>query len=407
MSTRFRVKRSVLAVAAVLLSPTAFAQGVTTTVTNTNTGTMTYANNVSVSLTRRDDLTGRISLNGDPTLRGVIDINGASEALVDTKQESVRNTVSNNIVNNSATVNGGSLNSASGNIGVNVAAGDNNAQSNDGALTAADAAFVFASAQSFGFQQAANNGTANFGVDNSASLSGALIGVRGNVGVNVAAGNNNVQANALAASVGFGTQLAKASSYTNQVAAGNTTSNAGASTPQAVTQTITLTGRYAGIVDQYRNIFPDTWGGFSADDITNNGNHSCCVRTGHIDLDNGVQSSGPAPVGSATDRPQASGLLANGNPNSDLSTTGALTFNEAGDLRLSGTISTLLPVFRPHVNNASLSGGALGGAQGNIGVNIAAGTNNLQRNSLAIAVGLGRPGVTTPPPGGGGGGGGG
>jgi len=51
-------------------------------------------------------------------------------------------------------------------------------------------------------------------------------------------------------------------------------------------------------------------------------------------------------------------------------------------------------------NTASLSGSAFAGASGNIGVNVASGTGNLQANSLALSVA--QPTVTPPPPPGGG-----
>jgi hypothetical protein len=51
-------------------------------------------------------------------------------------------------------------------------------------------------------------------------------------------------------------------------------------------------------------------------------------------------------------------------------------------------------------NAASLSGNAFQNASGNIGVNVSAGTGNLQANSLAMAVA--QPSTATPPAGGGG-----
>lgn len=47
-------------------------------------------------------------------------------------------------------------------------------------------------------------------------------------------------------------------------------------------------------------------------------------------------------------------------------------------------------------NNASLSGDAFRSASGNIGVNVAAGTGNLQANSLALAVAQPSSGGGTP-----------
>jgi hypothetical protein len=53
---------------------------------------------------------------------------------------------------------------------------------------------------------------------------------------------------------------------------------------------------------------------------------------------------------------------------------------------LSGQIVDYSYVAVMTTNTASLSGSALQNAQGNIGVNIAAGTGNQQANSLALAV---------------------
>ena len=65
---------------------------------------------------------------------------------------------------------------------------------------------------------------------------------------------------------------------------------------------------------------------------------------------------------------------------------------------LSGTVSTTRWVNVDATNTAALSGSAFSGASGNIGVNVASGTGNLQANSLALA-------VAQPSTGGGGGGG--
>ncbi len=53
---------------------------------------------------------------------------------------------------------------------------------------------------------------------------------------------------------------------------------------------------------------------------------------------------------------------------------------------LSGTVSTTRWVNVNATNTSALSGSAFSGASGNIGVNVASGTGNLQANSLALAV---------------------
>ena len=92
------------------------------------------------------------------------------------------------------------LSGTSGNIGVNIATGVDNAQSNDAALSNMDVGPVFGSSQIYSTQ--ASSGKATIGDFNfiAAVGTGALAGATGNVGVNVASGAGNVQNNSLSAS---------------------------------------------------------------------------------------------------------------------------------------------------------------------------------------------------------------
>jgi hypothetical protein len=92
------------------------------------------------------------------------------------------------------------LDTASGNIGVNISTGVNNAQSNDAALSNMDVGPVFGSAQIYSTQ--ASSGSATVGDFNFVASVGAnaLANATGNIGVNVASGAGNVQNNSLAAS---------------------------------------------------------------------------------------------------------------------------------------------------------------------------------------------------------------
>jgi hypothetical protein len=94
----------------------------------------------------------------------------------------------------------GALAGSSGNIGVNTAAGVDNAQSNDAALSNMDVGPVFGSAQIYSTQS--SSGSAKVGdFDFVASVgNNALSNATGNIGVNVASGAGNVQNNSLAAS---------------------------------------------------------------------------------------------------------------------------------------------------------------------------------------------------------------
>jgi hypothetical protein len=100
----------------------------------------------------------------------------------------------------SAGIGSNALTGTSGNIGVNIATGVDNAQSNDAALSNMDVGPVFGSAQIYSTQ--ASGGTAKIGDFNFVSSvgAGALAGATGNVGVNVASGAGNVQNNSLSAS---------------------------------------------------------------------------------------------------------------------------------------------------------------------------------------------------------------
>lgn len=407
MITKFKATPVALAVAALFASPLAFAN-------DSNGGDrggvrISYQNEADVELKTEWKLENDIEVEGRVEVRGIIPVAAESGAMVDTKQQSTGHTVGNNIVDNDAVVGDNALNGAQGNVGLNVSAGDNNAQSNDAALSAVDAAQVFANAQSFGYQKAAGNSTVNYATRNRAVLGGnALQGAQGNIGVNITAGNSNVQANALSASVNDSGTLAKASSYTNQYSAGNQTANLGDTIQFQnvlnVNLGASLNGGYSGsgsgtytgtnggstgAAYQMNNFYLDSWSGAL--------NHPSGTATGHLDMDNAIQNAVANPLRSGV------GGIAFDVVTPRSSESGSLGFNESGNIALQGTVSGqvvfLQTEFRPHLNTAVMGGNALSGAQGNIGVNISAGTNNLQRNSMAISAARGN-GV----PGGGGGG---
>jgi hypothetical protein len=100
----------------------------------------------------------------------------------------------------SAGIGNNALQTTSGNVGVNIATGVDNAQSNDAALSNMDVGPVFGTAQIYSTQ--ASGGSAKVGDFNFVSSvgAGALADATGNIGVNVASGLGNVQNNSLAAS---------------------------------------------------------------------------------------------------------------------------------------------------------------------------------------------------------------
>ena len=97
-----------------------------------------------------------------------------------------------------ASIGNGALSGATGNVGVNIASGIDNAQSNNAALSSIDSGNVFGNAQVFSSQTSTGGGTIN-NFNLAATVGdGALAGATGNVGVNVASGLGNVQNNSLA-----------------------------------------------------------------------------------------------------------------------------------------------------------------------------------------------------------------
>lgn len=343
-----------------------------------------------------------IEISGEPQVVGTITVDSAAIAIVDNHQSVSENVAENDLLTNSAAISGDVASDAEGNLGFNVAAGDNNVQDNAAALSAADASFAFgmADAEVFVDQSGSFNWTQNTGVINRAGVSGnAFNAASGNIGVNVASGNNNQQKNALAASVAT-TSYAQASITSNQHSFDNEVSNSGHY--ERVTETIAVSmrgpveggtvavgsggysgsesGSYSGTGNAYQanDFYPDTW----------NGNrHTDGSQTGHIDFDSEAQG--------AVANPYSPG---NGGLAFDTDESGTYRGTEGGDLgfvefgyadlyaNLSGSIVNSYLIAVNATNTASLSGSAFSAASGNIGVNVASGTGNMQANSLAMAV---------------------
>ncbi|HKJ77651.1 MAG TPA: hypothetical protein VKA64_10655 [Gammaproteobacteria bacterium] len=280
----------------------------------------------------------------------------------------------NYIHENDASIEDDAASGAAGNIGLNSAAGDSNQQANDAALAASDAEFVFADAETFSTQDTEDNLTLNHASSNRSVVGGsALSGASGNIGVNVASGNNNQQQNSLAVSVASDGPFAVATASGEQFNDGHTTMNTGIK-EEEVGQTVTvslsvddpLSGEYDGTSDQIGDVYPDVWeynSDFDADEQHPNSDQ----QISHFDLDTETQGG------------------------SDLNDDGgALAFNELGDVTLdsgslTGTVTTTNVVYDPTTNDAHIQGSALSDASGNIGMNVAAGSNNQQRNQLSIA----------------------
>lgn len=383
MNMKLRKTLLALAIASLFGSVTAYAQ----------------QSDSNVKFNKKVKLSSDISLSGDPTVRGRIDIDSAAIAIVDNAQYNAGNSGENVTHTNDASVGDSALGGASGNLGLNIGAGDNNQQDNAAALSATDASFAFgmADAEVFVNQQGMSNGTLNWGSTNTSSISGdAFSGASGNIGANVTSGNNNQQKNAMAASVAT-TDFAQASVSSDQASSGNETANVPYQDVQYTSVQVTLTGSgsgsyegsgsgsanlgLSGAVDQIGDVYPDVWGNSANDDPTTS-HPTDGSLLGHVDLDTETQGG--------SDLNGDGGALAFGYTD-DSSASGDVDFQESGDLdldsiSLSGTVYYAQNLYTMTSNMASLGDNAFNGASGNIGINISAGTGNQQANSLAMAV---------------------
>lgn len=351
-----------------------------------------------VDIYKHVKITNDTSYYGGAKIHGSIGINKLGMAVIDNYQNTSGNYVLNDRNTNNASISGGSGNDMAGNGGINVAGGDNNVQSNNTAMTVLGDSEVTppesetenrfggrpgnshwdkhggasVDAEIGSAQVSAGNNVANKGNHNNASISGgSLNDAAGNLGVNVAAGNGNVQANNFALSYGTDASMAVSTVDNKQFTTGNNTTNTTLMTKrEGETVGITLFGgafgSYEGTSVQSNDVYPEIWiGGNSSD------GHVGGTYFGHMDFDGAPGVGGDS-------------------PNSD--NDGHFEFAEKGDIKLgivmAGGVKTYNTIVgRTNVNNASLSGGSLNGAAGNIGVNVAAGTNNLQSNNMALSVG--------------------
>ena len=127
---------------------------------------------------------------------------------------------------NTVTAGDGTLSNASGNIGLNMAAGDYNVQENAAVIASAESleGSGGAEAGSFSLQNLYDNGfndrsfeRENTDIDNTVAIGAGLAdGADGNIGVNAAAGAFNIQKNALVIATVTGGNLAEATAGTLQ-----------------------------------------------------------------------------------------------------------------------------------------------------------------------------------------------
>ena len=274
---------------------------------------------------------------------------GLADAEVFVNQHGTSNQTLNLGVANDASLSGNAFANASGNIGVNVTSGNNNAQKN--ALAASVATSAYAQSSVSSDQVSEGNFVANAPLERE-YYSEVEVDLSGGIG-------------GMISSQGSG-------SYSGSER-----------------------GTYSGTGSAYQkdNFYLDTWDGGL--------DHPSGDSTGHIDMDNEIQN--------AVDNPYRDGV---GGIAFDTDESGTWSSNESGtssftelgtadlEASLTGVVSyATLELVAAATNSATLSGSAFSGASGNIGVNVSAGTGNQQANSMALAVA--QPSAAPPPSNGG------
>ena len=261
---------------------------------------------------------------------------------------------------NDATLSNHVLQNASGNIGANVAAGEQNMQENGLSIATAKAVYPYSPTTTTGssIAQVANSqnggfiaGSLTIGSDNDAGLSNHVLqNATGNIGVNAAAGTQNMQANNTAVALDWSTRsggVADSSIANNQNA-----------------------GPMGGSFSLY------------GDDDASITNHVLQHASGNVNVN----------VASGADNMQENGLASTFN-NAGAVATAAIDNDQGteGYYGNSGRWSWSMG----SADHAYLSGHALQDTSGNVGANVAAGEWNEQANNLSIAYAAGPVGSTT------------
>jgi hypothetical protein len=143
-----------------------------------------------------------ISVSSNASADAAFTFGNGANAETMAKQSNTSSSSTNDGPAEQATITDYAFHNASGNLGINQAAGDNNEQLNQTSIAEVQNA-AYATASSSLDQEASNNTvTNNPAAANTAQLSGnALVNASGNVGVNQAVGNQNMQANSLSLAV--------------------------------------------------------------------------------------------------------------------------------------------------------------------------------------------------------------
>ncbi len=380
MNSTFRKSTVALAVATLLSAGTAVAGGVEHSTTNL----------VDVQMTKSLSLSKSITINGGIAVQGLLEPDSSAVAVIDNKQFNTGNHgelnnghIQNLNLSNEASSSDDMLNGATGNIAVNMNAGDNNMQDNASAMASADdSAFVFGlvDAEVYVHQDTNNNTTNNYAVVNNATIGQhSFQDSAGNIGVNFAVGNSNLQKNNFSSAIASA-RVAEASVNTQQYSTENFTSNSGEYVPVINGEPGAVSGHFesAEVVLATPEGQPLTGfgqgnmsGNYGSDNIVNEENGSFLV--------NGTPS--PANLYSSS---HEGGIGANENSIYELAATFTgnvdyFVIDECGVCAGAGgtTFAT---------NTVRLDNQAFMNAGGNIGANMASGSGNLQSNSLSMSV---------------------
>ena len=210
-----KLRHSLVALAGVaavaLIAGPAYAQTVTSTVSLNKTYDedvdVDYDNTVDVDIAKDIDVSKDMDYNGVVNITGNINVAEAALSTVDNKQIIDDNIVdvlgTDATLNNVALIDGTVLGGAAGNIGVNVAVGDNQLQENVAVLSAigTTAGAGSSDAEAFSVQKSLNNefDSEEGDVFNNTQLLGDVLSTAdGNIGLNASTGAYNGQKNALA-----------------------------------------------------------------------------------------------------------------------------------------------------------------------------------------------------------------
>lgn len=361
-----------------------------------------------------------------------------------------------------------------GNVGANIAAGSMNQQVNDVAIATADEAFVFGSARAeIDVDQENRDGIVKFSGSNAVTTSGFGNNASGAVGINVASGNLNQQANALAIATARGwsataevegdQSLSGAAVYNEAAGVTYTTSlevTKDSSKSHSASGSASSSYEWAKASDESSSYSKNASGSFSAHhdssstadhdysaslDASIEKNHSGSASANwtktldvdadgrvEVDVDRGRfgdfeaegelelnvdasgswgkdwQSESSGSVVASLDKTSSysssethdvnknfeSDFSASEESSHSASASGSASgqfekaYEEASNSSLAATATfTKTRVFIDPVTNTVSLDNSLNGASGNLGVNVAAGSNNQQLNTMTIAAG--------------------